>query len=270
MKACPHPGICKLCGEFKPLTFEHVPPKHAFNSVPVIYYSFDEAIKIIGGADGRKPWDFEGLNGKIHQSGSGSYYLCRTCNNNTGSWYIREYTEMAQVINAMIKNENISINTYCSFKLLDRYPLRLFKAIMTMFCDINHNCLGDESLRTFLMDKECSMLDMKKYELYMYLVSPSMKRINGLSAVVNIYSGATLVTEISSYPIGLTLYINRHEGHTPFGINISSWSQYSYDDKGDIEFIGISYIELNSQFPVDFRSRSEIEKCAEASNSALR
>lgn len=146
MKACQHPGVCKLCGELKPLTFEHVPPKHAFNSFPVMYYSFDEAIKIMAGADGRKPWDFEGLKGKKHQAGSGAYYLCRSCNSNTGSWY------------------------------------------------------------------------------------------------------------------------DRYKEHTPFGVNISSWANYSYDEKCNIEFIGIPYIELNSQIPTDFRSREEIENCIKKSS----
>lgn len=266
MKACQHPGVCKLCGELKPLTFEHVPPKHAFNSFPVMYYSFDEAIKIMAGADGRKPWDFEGLKGKKHQAGSGAYYLCRSCNSNTGSWYIREYTEMTQVIHSMLHQESVPVNAYCSFQLLNRYPLRIFKAIMTMFCDINHNCFGDESLRSFLMDKEISNFDSNKYELYMYLVSPSMKRINGISAIGDLRGGATLITEISSYPIGLTLYIDRYKEHTPFGVNISSWANYSYDEKCNIEFIGIPYIELNSQIPTDFRSREEIENCIKKSS----
>lgn len=147
MKAVKHGGKCKLCGELKALTFEHVPPKRAFNSVPVMYYSFDEAIKAMAGENGRMPWDFTGLKGEKQQNGIGGYYLCRSCNNNTGSWYIREYTEMVQIINQMLQVYNVPINSYCSFELRNRYPLRLFKAIMTLFCDINDNCLGDEMLR---------------------------------------------------------------------------------------------------------------------------
>ena len=69
MKAVKHGGKCKLCGELKALTFEHVPPKRAFNSVPVMYYSFDEAIKAMAGENGRMPWDFTGLKGEKQQNG---------------------------------------------------------------------------------------------------------------------------------------------------------------------------------------------------------
>lgn len=30
-------GICRICGEHKRLTFEHVPPQSAFNSNPVFF-----------------------------------------------------------------------------------------------------------------------------------------------------------------------------------------------------------------------------------------
>ena len=36
MKALKHPGICKICGQMKELTAEHIPPKNAFNSTNVM------------------------------------------------------------------------------------------------------------------------------------------------------------------------------------------------------------------------------------------
>lgn len=39
-------------------------------------------------------------------------------------------------------------------------PLPVFKQIMTMFCDINQGCMGDDSLRKFLLHKETT--DFKK------------------------------------------------------------------------------------------------------------
>lgn len=56
-----------------------------------------------------------------------------------------------------------------SFRIDDIYPLRIFKAVMTMFCDINHDCFGDERLRQFLIDKESTDFDSKKYTVSMYL-----------------------------------------------------------------------------------------------------
>ena len=47
-------GICKLCGQKKILTFEHVPPESAFNSVAVKEFSPEVTIDMMTGAGGRK------------------------------------------------------------------------------------------------------------------------------------------------------------------------------------------------------------------------
>lgn len=123
MKARVHLGKCRLCGKEENLTFEHVPPQTAFNSFPVKMYSFDEAIQVLTGA--------------------GGYYLCRQCNNNTGAWYISEYVKLTQIIHSVIVDNKLEPGNKYSFEILSIYPLRLFKAIMTMFCDINNDCFGD-------------------------------------------------------------------------------------------------------------------------------
>lgn len=257
MKACKHPGICKLCNQYKELTFEHVPPQNAFNSVPVMYYSFEEAIRTITDSD-RAPWDYDGLKGYKQQRGSGSYYLCRDCNSNTGTWYIREYTEFVNIIATMIANENVSLNSLVSFEIKNRFPLRIYKAIMTMFCDINFGCIGNDSLRPFLLEKESMEYDSSHYELFMYLVNPAMKRISGVSGVASLNEqSCMLVSEISSYPVGLILYIDRPSNTKPFGYDISFLQNYSYDTQCNLRFDKVPYIELNSQIPLDFRRKEE-------------
>ena len=39
-------GICAPCGEFKKLSFEHVPPKSAFNNKPLFVQTHGHPIKI--------------------------------------------------------------------------------------------------------------------------------------------------------------------------------------------------------------------------------
>src|SRR6267378_1445712 len=80
-------GKCHLCGTVGPLSFEHVPPKAAFNNRPVIAYGFDEAIK----AGPEQP-----KGGRIRQRGAGAYTLCNRCNNNTGKWYGRFFAGWAR------------------------------------------------------------------------------------------------------------------------------------------------------------------------------
>jgi hypothetical protein len=71
-------GKCHICGTVGKLSFEHVPPKGAFNNKQVVRVGFDEAITL-------GPYDR--LKGSIEQRGAGAYTLCERCNNNTGSWY---------------------------------------------------------------------------------------------------------------------------------------------------------------------------------------
>ncbi len=262
MKAQIHLGKCKLCGETGNLTYEHVPPQKAFNSLPVKMYTFDEYMKTEIGCESRRPWDYSGLYGKINQRGSGDYYLCRQCNNNTGAWYMAEYVRTSQILNCLIKERNLTPGCRYSFTLLDMHPLRFFKAIMTMFCDVNNDCFGDEQLRKFLMEKEGTLFDLDKYQVYLTLVTPQMRRIQSVSAVANLHqSGAVLTTEVASYPIGCQLCIDKPDWYQPDGIFINSLASYAFDDRCDVEFLNIPYFDINSQMPGDFRSKTEIEEC---------
>ena len=267
MKAVKHPGNCRLCGSFKSLTFEHVPPKQALNSSAVMILPYKEVIKMITGEDGRLPWNASGLKGQVQQKGSGGYYLCQDCNNATGGWYMREYSSFVRTLHVMIRQEDFNVGNRYSFIVQNTYPLRLFKAIMTMFCDINNNCFGDEKLRKYLLTKEATEIDCKKYTIYAYLLTPEMRRITGLAANVRFGTERAfepvLVSEMASYPIGFALYIDKPFDFTPFGVDISFWSQYGYDEKHEIRIENIPYVNLNSQFPMDYRTKEEILECIE-------
>ncbi len=269
MKALKHPGKCKICGQLKELTAEHIPPKNAFNSANVVVLPFEEVFKTITGAEGRLPWDTKGLQGKVQQGGHKKYCLCRECNNNTGSWYIRAYTDFAKTANAMIQQEGFTVGNSYSFVIKNLYPLRIYKAMMTLICDINNDCFGDENLRHFLMNKEDKNIDTSKFSLYMYFVSTQMPRISGLSGIGSVkdLSSFVMVSEIASYPIGFALYLNKPENYSPFGINIDVFATFDYDTKCDLHFGGVPYLDINSQFPADYRSKDDIVKCIENSEN---
>ena len=87
-------GTCALCGAETQLTFEHIPPRCAFNNHPAKSYSGDELIKTIAG-EKRKPWDLSGLKYSNDQKGFGMYSLCSKCNSYTGKYYGNEYKKFA-------------------------------------------------------------------------------------------------------------------------------------------------------------------------------
>lgn len=260
MKCVKHPGVCKLCGKYTELTEEHVPPKRAFNSSSIMVYSFEEYQKKIAGEDDKMPWDFSGLKGKIRQGGNRGFWLCKDCNSNTGSWYVSEYVDLVHCLSHLIQNEALKIGNAYNININNVHPLRIFKAIMTMFCDINNNCFDDESLRQFLMEKENQAFNEGKYSLYCFLTTTHSCRIRGISGIATISGGATLVSEIITYPFGLALYINKPSSFQAKGYCMNTFSHYSYDEMTNITFEKIPYLEVNSQFPTDFRSKEEIEQ----------
>lgn len=264
-----HFGKCKLCGKETELTFEHVPPQKAFNSIAVKKYDSNEAMKLIAGADGRMPWNMDGLFGKIDQKGSGDYYLCQQCNNDTGSWYMNEYVKFANMLGRIVFDPEAEGKTNCSFEFKNIYPLRIFKAIIAMFCDINYGCLGDDSIRNYLLNKNSIDFDCEKYSVYMYLTRSFTRRILPIIGVGKIGIDSFLITEVSCIPVGLLLYINKPKDYIPEGLLLNDFSSVKYNKCIDVNFVGVPIHEVNSQFPADFRTREQIIKDYEDSMAVM-
>ena len=91
-------GTCKLCGDPEQLTYEHVPPKAAFNNSKNFYQAtLDELIKIESvDLDLAKFSKFPLHSFTKKQGGIGYFSLCGKCNNDTGSWYGKDFVIWAE------------------------------------------------------------------------------------------------------------------------------------------------------------------------------
>lgn len=261
MKVREHMGICRICGKYRDLTFEHVPPQKAFNSHRIVEYSFDGVINMIGDSK-QLPSDLSDIKGRYNQKGSGGYYLCRECNNNTGSWYMEEFVLFANTLGEMIQKENFQEETLYNFTLTGLHPLKIFKAVITLMCDTNENCLGDNKLRDFLLDKESNDFDTEKYQVYAYLVTPRSMRTTGRTLeLLKYYPEPIRRSEVSHYPIGFAMYIDKPKDFKPFGVNINSLVNHTYEEKCNLVFPCMPYVNLHSKFPVDHITKDEMLKC---------
>ena len=74
-------GICNICGANGPLSFEHTPPRSAFNDCKVLYSTADSYWNHGPGRD--KP-----PIGRQFQRGYGRTSICERCNQTTGAWYV--------------------------------------------------------------------------------------------------------------------------------------------------------------------------------------
>ena len=172
-------GKCRLCGETKKLTFEHVPPETTFNNYSVHSLSGEQVIK--QAADPNiLPWDFSDTKGKIQQRGRGGYYLCGDCNSKTGQWYVPEYSKFVHIVHSALQEVKGKEFGALGIKMEGIKPLPVFKQIMTLFCDINEGMMGDNSLKDYLLDRTSIVFNRERYHLYMHIHSGCVERMNGI------------------------------------------------------------------------------------------
>ena len=197
------------------------------------------------------------------------YWLCEECNNNLGDWYARPYKKFIDAL--MLVRQDIAEGSYKSveLELKDLQPLAIYKQILSMFCDINANLSKQDGIRDFLLNTESQDIDTKKYKLCIYLQKSGIERTAPISAKITVGEhDPVLLSEISSIPIGMILYIDLPEGANAPATDISSFVSCKYPDKRNVT-MALNIYENNTWIPEDFRSKEEIIATIKESESAL-
>lgn len=244
-------GKCALCGKERELTFEHIPPRAAFNK---------KRVKAVNGMhfmtrDGL-PWEIEGLPYSNLQKGMGWYTLCRECNNNTGAWYAVEYVTFAMVAaTALQRRKAQEIN---GFECRKFHPLRFIKQVLSMFCSLNINDSALDDIRELVVNKTQKGIDKSKIKVCMYFTESNLGKFAGRTVLANLNTGITVLSEIAVAPLGFVLYYEPSETGTFFGMDITNFCNYGYDDCVPVKFPLLVY-EVNSWLPGDTRTKEEIE-----------
>ena len=254
-----HPGNCALCRkQFDDLTFEHIPPRAAFNASPAKPVTGEGLLE-----DDRMPWDTTGLPYKNQQQGMGIYSLCQTCNNNTGSWYGEDYQVVAKAVHSILPEPDFKCQF---FSIREIHPLRFIKQVLSMFCSVNN--FEDERIniiRKLVSEKGAIGLDKSKYKVCMYLTKSKLMKYAPLSVALRMRETkyeVVALTEITAYPIGFIVYFDPTDTVHYDGFDITHFADYNYDDTADIEMPFCIY-EMNDIFPAYYRSKDEIKQCIE-------
>lgn len=259
-------GICRICGEYKKLSFEHVPPGATYNKQSVRFVSVKDFIEAEKEKD-IMPWELNRVKGKVSQRGRGDYYICEKCNSNTGSWYASHYKKFVDAFMYVMYQGAGQEYQSVTLEMLDMHPLPIIKQVLTMFCDINENlAMNDESLKSFIMDKNSQSLDTNKYRIFMYMLRGGIQRTAPLSAMITLGEAEpVMVSEIAAVPVGFILYLDMPSGYKPFGTEITNFVQCKYDDTATIN-MAVNVYESNTWLPTDFRSKEEIKATIEKNN----
>src|SRR5690606_32841110 len=154
-------GTCRLCGRNGKLSYEHVPPKSAFNDSIAVVRKIDQYLAEERG---------ERTRGDLQRRGAGGYTLCEKCNNCTGSWYGDEYVSWARSIAPRVfdyKGElrQVTLSMFCV------RPLRFLKQCITCLFSVNPEEFGTRHpyLRQFVLNRDLRGLP-PQYDVYLTLV----------------------------------------------------------------------------------------------------
>ena len=167
------------------------------------------------------------------------------------------YKRFVQAIGAVVIRNQKKKYAAVKIELNDLKPLAIFKQIMTMFCIINNGCFGDDELRRFLLEKDNKTFNKKKYRVFMYLNNGNVERENGLTVIIRNAKSLVCVSEIVSFPVGYSLYLDLPEDHEPEGIEITSLVDYDYGIQCDLQLF-LDRLGINTPYPEDYRTEEEV------------
>lgn len=258
-------GICHICGKRGTLTYEHIPPKAAFNKHKITITPGSELTKLIQN-DILPEEMFQNKKVKkvYKQRGMGAYTLCEGCNTFTGHFYADAYVEMVRqaiyIIHTLGGSDIFKSGEKYIFQFRKLYPLRIIKEIFTMFFSVNSDQFSkaQPELQKFVLNKEICFINKDKYAIYAHILSGILARYSGISGLLNVYSGQIrLISEVAAHPFGFVLEIDPKEKNRLLECDIIDFAKFKYDEQSDIR-LALEVKESNYYMPLDYRSKNEI------------
>ncbi len=246
-------GRCQICGVSGDLSFEHVPPKAAFNSKPVIRVNFETAMSL--GPD-------EIAKGPIEQRGMGVHSLCVKCNNNTGSWYGGNFVNWCyQGMEILERSNGNPTLIYLNYI----FPLRILKQVATMFFSVNMDGFqaANPELVRFVLNKESKYLP-PKYRFFVYYNVEGRFRSVGIIAALKFDGKAetSVFSEITYPPFGYVMTLDSNPPDNRL-VEITHFSRYGYDDFLVSE-LKLPTLPAHTAVPGDYRTKDEVYRDATA------
>lgn len=216
-------ALCRLCGQVRPVSFEHIPPQSAFNRKPVFIqrteHLFDPSSHLFG-------------KRKRLAQGMGKDSLCETCNKQTGDWYARDYGAFAQHAHRLIEK---CTNGYTGEHLFRIRPLRVLKQALTMFASAESTdlLLRRPGFKEYLLNP-LSMDYPTGLNLHFYYCVSRNFRLNGWVTFLPFGSDTPIsCSEIAFRPFGFVLSFDGIKPH-PKMVDITFFKDYAPDETSDV------------------------------------
>lgn len=234
-------GKCRICGTEGDLSFEHVPPRKAFNDQRLVAYSVES--RIIKKA----------IKGRQFQGGAGAYTLCVQCNNNTGGWYANEFVKWSLIgadVFQILEQQREPFDNLSEIDVVfhDVYPVRFLKQIVTCFFSVmgaNTDAIfaaRNPDLVRFVLNRDENSLP-ESYHFYLKLYRKSIIRRYPIGGKITLTytkteDGISLLeatpavfSEITHFPFALIMTQDRI---FPDATEITDFKNFKYDDLTNI------------------------------------
>ena len=219
----PGVGTCHICLCTKQLTYEHIPPKAAFNDRPTIDIAIQDAISL--GPNSRP-------RGPLQQRGVGRYSLCEGCNNKTGHWYGKDFVDWCyQGAFLLLRSEGKPSLQY----RYHIFPLNVLKQIASMFLSINDEwfCKGNEELARFVANPRVNHLSPTYRFFVHYNISNALRSV-GHSVKANLETGNLIeLSEITFPPFGYVMTLDSDPPDNRL-VEITYFSKFEYREAKDL------------------------------------
>lgn len=227
-------GNCALCGKYEPMTFEHVPPRCAFNDKIIFIQGYEQLLEKESLLFGKKSRSNRGF---------GKFALCASCNNNTGNWYAKDFCDFTkQGQKFLTDGAELPI---VRGKYVIR-PLNVIKQIILMFlvADSAGNLRKNKGIVEYVMHKQNRDFP-EKLNIYIYSNSCSHKRMHGLGFGMDMGTGEKFQwSEINFNPFG---YFLTYDSLPPneYMVNINGFNDKEFNGMYNVDLI-TAYLKVSN------------------------
>jgi len=246
-------GYCRLCGQEKELSDEHIPPRKAFNDKQVTFETMQDAL----GFSGRKYSKFR--NGITRQS------ICESCNNLTGAWYgtaFVEWTRQGYVWLEKLENRNALLLPY------NIMPLNVIKQIVVMMLAMSsfHKHICQDDLRRFAFNRTQKYLP-PNFRIYMYFNKGGKPRFTDQELVIfraDLGAIDYVNAEIALPPFGYCVTSTSRKGIKSLAehqglYDITRFAHFDYNVWTTV-YLTLPIRETHEPFPLDYRHDAEVKE----------
>jgi len=217
-------GICRLCGEYKDLSFEHVPLRSTGNDQRTIKFNLRQALSLHQG---------ERVRGSIEQGGIGFNSLCSKCNSDTDTWYGEAFRKWCRHGMEIMQRSNGQPKL---IYVRNIFPLRILKQIVVMFLAINEPTFAkvNINLPAFARNRYEKYLP-PRYRFFVCFNNDDFFRYYGVSSKNNAETGEiVLMSQISFPPYGYLLTLDSNSPDERLQ-EITHFSRYGWSETVDFQ-----------------------------------